>query len=136
MEGRSGMTSNCPTPAPAAGRRVLVVEDELIIRMLIEDMLSDLGYTIAGAAGRVDEAVAIARSGDFDVALLDVNLSGEPVDPVAEILAERKIPFVFATGYGDRALPDAFRDRPRVHKPFQQQSLRRALAAACEHAPA
>ena len=82
------------------GKRVLVVEDELMIRMLLQDMLADLGYTLAGEAGRIDEALALAKQGEFDVAILDVNLNGQPISPVVEMLIERGLPFVFATGYG------------------------------------
>ena len=67
--------------------RVLIVEDELMIRILLEDMLRDLGYAIAGEAGRVDEALEVANKVDFDLAILDVNLNGEPVLPVADALA-------------------------------------------------
>ena len=90
---------------PTARRRVLVVEDEILIGMLLEDMLGELGYAIAATASRVDEAAALARDGEFDAAILDVNLNGQDVYPVADILAARGIPFVFATGYGERGLP-------------------------------
>ena len=85
-----------------AGKRVLVVEDELMIRMLLEGMLTDLGHTVAAEAGGIDEAVALAKKETFDVAVLDVNLNGHPVTPVVEILVERGVPFLFASGYGLR----------------------------------
>jgi CheY-like chemotaxis protein len=110
--------------------RVLIVEDELMIRILLDDMLRELGYTIAADTARVDEALEAARSVDFDVAILDVNLNGEPVLPVADALAARGTPFVFATGYGDRGLPEAYRDRPTLKKPFQMDGLRRVLETA------
>lgn len=116
----------------AAGKNILVVEDEIMIRLLLEDMLDDLGYTIAAAVGRVDEAVKVARTGVFDVAILDVNLNGQSVSPVAEILAERGVPFIFATGYGERGLPERFTDRPTLQKPFQQENLGRKLSLAFE----
>lgn len=109
-------------------RRVLVVEDEVLIGMLVEDMLRDLGYEIAGNASRVDEAVKLARELEVDAAILDVNLNGQEIYPVAEILSGRGIPFVFATGYGERGLPQAFQKRPTLQKPFQQESLERKLA--------
>lgn len=112
----------------AATKRVLVVEDELMIRMLLEDMLTDLGYEIAGAAAHVDEAVKLAKVADIDVAILDVNLNGHTVSPVAEVLDSRGLPFVFATGYGERGLPERYRDRPTVQKPFEQEMLSRILA--------
>jgi len=110
--------------------RVLVVEDELMIRILLEDMLRELGYTVAGEAARVEEALEAARTADFDVAILDVNLGGQAVLPVADALAARGTPFVFATGYGDRGIPEIYRDRPTLKKPFQVEGLGRLLEEA------
>jgi CheY-like chemotaxis protein len=112
------------------GKRVLVVEDELMIRMLLQDMLTDLGYTLAGEAGRIDEAMALARDGEFDVAILDVNLNGQPISPVVEILVARGLPFVFATGYGQRGVPEPYRQRPTLQKPFQADALAQEIEAA------
>jgi CheY-like chemotaxis protein len=114
---------------PGDMRRVLVVEDEILIGMLLEDMLGDLGYQVAATASRIDEASRLAREAEIDLAILDVNLNGQEVYPVAEILAGRGIPFVFATGYGERGLPPAFRDRPTLQKPFQQATLEQQLTA-------
>jgi CheY-like chemotaxis protein len=114
----------------AAGKRVLVVEDELMIRMLLQDMLADLGHTLAGEAGRIEEALALAKEGDFDVAILDVNLNGQPISPVVEILLARGVPFVFATGYGQRGVPEPYRGSPTLQKPFQADALAQALKAA------
>jgi CheY-like chemotaxis protein len=111
-------------------RRVLVVEDDVMIRMLIEDMLTDLGFAVAAEASKVHEALAAVKSTDIDVAILDVNLSGETTGPVAEALAARGTPFVFATGYGEHGLPEQFRDRPLLKKPFQIDSLKRMLDTA------
>jgi len=108
-------------------KRILVVEDELMIRMLLEDMLGELGYTVAAEAGHIAEALEAARSGDFDVAILDVNLNGEPISPVADALVARGTPFVFATGYGERGLPEPYRDRPTLKKPFQMEGLKQML---------
>src|ERR1700728_5488348 len=105
----------------SAGKRVLVVEDELMIRMLLQDMLADLGHTLAGEAGRIEEAVALAKQGQFDVAILDVNLNGQPISPVVEVLIERGVPFVFATGYGLRGVRVPYRIIPTLQKPFQQR---------------
>jgi CheY-like chemotaxis protein len=113
-----------------AGKRVLVVEDELMIRMLLEGMLTDIGHTVAAEAGGIDEAVAIAKKADFDVAVLDVNLNGQPVTPVVEILVERGVPFVFASGYGQRGVPEAYRAIPTLQKPFQADALARAIEIA------
>jgi CheY-like chemotaxis protein len=113
-----------------AGKRVLVVEDELMIRMLLEGMLTDLGHTVAAEAGGLDEAVVIAKKGNFDVAVLDVNLNGQPVTPVVEILVERGVPFIFASGYGQRGLPEAYRMIPTLQKPFQADALAQAIETA------
>ena len=110
-----------------ASKRILVVEDELMIRMLLQDMLTDLGHAIAAETGRIDEAVALARKGDFDVAILDVNLNGQPVTPVVEVLVERGLPFVFATGYGQRGVPEPYRQTPTLQKPFQAEALAEAI---------
>ena len=113
-----------------ARKRVLIVEDDVMIRMLIEDMLTDLGYAVAAQAAKVDEALAAASNADIDVAILDVNLNGETTGPVAEALAARGTPFVFATGYGEHGLPEQFRNRPLLKKPFQIDGLKRMLDAA------
>ena len=111
-------------------RRVLIVEDDVMIRMLVEDMLTDLGYTVTAQAARVEEALAAAQRVDIDVAILDLNLNGQATFPVAELLAARGTPFIFATGYGEHGLPDAFRGRPLLKKPFQIDGLKRMLDAA------
>ena len=108
--------------------RLLVVEDEYLIRMLVEDMLADLGYDVAAAVGTIDEAREFATNGDFSAAILDVNVDGEWIFPVADILAKRRLPFVFVTGYGERSLPEPYRDRPALQKPFQVEQLKNALA--------
>ena len=110
-------------------RRVLVVEDEMLVAMLIEDMLDELGYEVVGPALRVQEALALARSELFDLAILDVNLDGVPSFAVADILRERNIPFVFATGYGPEGVATDHRGAGVVKKPFQLQDLSRALEA-------
>ena len=122
--------SRVPGHGASASKRVLVVEDELMIRMLLEDMLGELGYTIAAQAARIDEALDAAKNAAFDVAILDVNLNGETIMPVAEALDARGTPFVFATGYADAVLPEAFRDRPMLKKPFQADGLDRSLQRA------
>jgi CheY-like chemotaxis protein len=110
-------------------RRILVVEDELLIGMLLEDMLVDLGYEVAATASSFDDALQLAREGEFDGAILDVNVNGQEIFPVADVLAGRQIPFLFATGYGERGLPPAFQERPTLQKPFQQEALEAKLAS-------
>lgn len=107
--------------------RILVVEDEYLIRMLMEDMLADLGYEVAAAVGTIKEASELAASGDFDAAVLDVNLDGQEIYPVAEILAKRGKPFVFVTGYGEGGLSDPYRNRPTLQKPFQTEQIKAVL---------
>ena len=114
---------NNPPKAP----RVLVVEDEYLIRMLLEDMLADVGYDVAAAVGTIAEARTLAANGDFSCAILDVNVDGEEIFPVADILAKRKLPFVFVTGYGEHGLPERFRGRPALQKPFQSEQLKTIL---------
>jgi CheY-like chemotaxis protein len=104
-----------------------VVEDELMIRMLLQDMLTDLGHAIAAETGRIEEALALAKQAEFDVAILDVNLNGQPVTPVVEVLLERGVPFVFATGYGQRGVPEPYRQTPTLQKPFQADALAEAI---------
>ena len=121
-------------PGTGEGRRVLVVEDEPMIRLLLDDMLSDLGYTMAAEAGRIDEALAVAKQGEFDIAILDVNLNGQPITPVVEVLVDRGVPFVFVSGYARRGLPEAHSNTPLLQKPFQAEGLARALAEASARA--
>jgi CheY-like chemotaxis protein len=121
------MTSERKT---AASKRVLVVEDELMIRMLLEGMLTDLGHSVAAEAGNIDEAMRLAKETEFDVAVLDVNLNGQPITPVVEILIGRGLPFVFASGYGQRGVPEPYRASPTLQKPFQAEALDQAIAAA------
>jgi CheY-like chemotaxis protein len=110
--------------------KVLIVEDESLVAMLIEDLLTDLGHTVVAAVGRMDRALAQAESADVNFAVLDVNLHGERTYPVAEKLAARGIPFVFATGYGQAGLEGAWQNRPVLQKPFQPEDLRAAIESA------
>ncbi|HZL30814.1 MAG TPA: response regulator [Pseudolabrys sp.] len=117
------MTNSTSLPA-----RILVVEDEYLIRMLLEDMLSDIGLEVAAAVGTIKEASEFAANGEFNAAILDVNLDGQEIFPVADILAKRGKPFVFVTGYGESSLPDAYRGRPALQKPFQAKQLQTTLS--------
>jgi CheY-like chemotaxis protein len=114
---------------PLAGMRVFIVEDEALILDTLQDMLEGLGCNVAGSALRVDEALARLASLDFDVAVLDVNVAGHRIDPVADLLAERGLPFLFASGYGRGSLPAAHRDRVLLTKPYRTADLRAALHA-------
>jgi CheY-like chemotaxis protein len=105
-----------------AGRRVLVVEDEMMILMTIEDMLGDLGCVVTAAA-TVDQALAFVDAQAFDVAMLDVNLNGNKSYPVADSLTARGVPFLFSTGYSDHGMREGYRDRPVLRKPFKYEQL-------------
>jgi CheY-like chemotaxis protein len=126
------MTSATQLQSATPAKRILVVEDELMIRMLLEDMLGELGYTVAAEAARIEEALEAAKNADFDIAILDVNLNGQPISPVADALVARGMPFVFATGYGERGLPEPYRDRPTLKKPFQMDGLKQMLQTALD----
>jgi CheY-like chemotaxis protein len=126
------MTSATQPQSATPAKRILVVEDELMIRMLLQDMLGELGYTVAAEAARIEEALDAAKNADFDIAILDVNLNGQPISPVADALVARGMPFVFATGYGERGLPEPYRDRPTLKKPFQMDGLKQMLQTALD----
>ena len=113
-----------------SGLRVLLVEDEALIVMLVEDALADVGCEIAGVASRFDDAFTKAQTLDFDVAILDVNLNGLRTFPIAEAIMARGIPFVFATGYGATSVPDGLNAVPILQKPFVSSDLERALRQA------
>ena len=101
----------------------------MLVAMNIEDMLLELGHEVAGLASRLGPALALAREGRFDAAMLDVNLAGEPSFPVADVLIGRGIPFLFATGYGPQGIEEGYRERPILQKPFRAADLGAALAA-------
>jgi DNA-binding response OmpR family regulator len=107
--------------------RVLIVEDEMMVSMLLEDMLDELGYQVVGPVADLNAARAVAERGDIDAAILDVNLNGQDTFPLAQLLSERDIPFVFATGYGTNGVSEHFRHTPALQKPFQSSDLARAL---------
>lgn len=110
-----------------SGRRVLVVEDEFLVLMMIEDMLADLGCGSVFTAPSVPKALALIEAQPFEVAMLDVNLGGEKSFPVADALAAREVPFLFATGYDDHSLTEAHRGRKVLKKPFRRQELGKVL---------
>jgi CheY-like chemotaxis protein len=109
------------------GLRVLVVEDEMMVSMLIEDMLSDMGCVVVGPAARLDEAIDLAKTATIDCAVLDVNLGGQPIYPLADLLREMGRPFAFATGYGDAGVREVDVGTPVLQKPFREGDLARVL---------
>ena len=111
-----------------SGRRVLVVEDEMLVLIMIEDMLADLGCKSVTSAATVDRALAAINEQVFDVAMLDMNLHGNDSHVVAEALAARGIPFFYSTGNASRSSRDGCSDRPQLKKPFKYEELAAILA--------
>lgn len=103
--------------------RILVVEDEFLVALEIERMMADLGCRVVGPASSLEDALALARSEAIDGGILDVNVGGERIDPVAEALIERNIPFILSTGYTSSGISPELRDRPRLSKPFDDGQL-------------
>jgi DNA-binding response OmpR family regulator len=120
--------------ASLEGVRVLLVEDEYLVASLIEEMLEIAGCIVTGPIPRLAQAVDAADRETCDAAVLDVNLAGERIYPVADILSRRNIPFVFVTGYG--VLPGEYANRPRLCKPFKMADLLDALSDIVKPAPA
>jgi CheY-like chemotaxis protein len=103
------------------GGSVFLVEDEVMIRMMVADMLEELGYRVAAEAGEINEAIKLAQSTMFDIAILDVNVNGKVISPVAELIEARNLP---------SGLPEEYRDRPALQKPFQLETLARMIDGA------
>jgi AcrR family transcriptional regulator len=124
-----GLAAARTTIAVRRSLRILVVEDEMAVAMMAETMLTGLGHEVVGPAMRLEDALGPARSAEFDVAMLDVNLGRDKAFPAADILRDRGIPFFFATGYGREGIIPEYQDRLVLHKPFQTPDLERALAS-------
>jgi CheY-like chemotaxis protein len=118
-----------------SGRRILVVEDELMVAMSLEMVLEDAGYTVVGPIGRFEQALEAAADDDVDLALLDVNVRGDEVYPVADILSKRGIPYAFLTGYSKEALPTAQGKASVLSKPFKANDLLAAVEGMLPHEP-
>lgn len=112
--------------------RILVVEDEVMVGMLLGDMVLDSGSEIIGPVARFEEAMALGRTAEFDVAVLDLNLNGTLSSPIAEVVRERGIPIIFSTGHGSEGLRDGFKDCPTLQKPFSQGDFAQAISVACD----
>jgi CheY-like chemotaxis protein len=114
------------------GRRILVVEDEALIAMLVEDALLDAGAEVIGPAATVEEALALFESAAPEGAVLDINLAGQASTPVADTLADHGVPFVVATGYGADGLPPGHSEVPVLAKPYDPDDLTSALGRLCK----
>lgn len=127
------MFAGVPANDPLHGLRVLVVEDESLVAMLIEEYLAEFGCIVAVSARRVDKGLESLKDLDIGAAVLDVNVAGESVSPIAEVLDGRNIPFIFASGYGARGVEARWTGRPVLQKPFTSNDLRSALLACLRH---
>ena len=114
----------------SASRSILIVEDEPLIAMMLEDFLESLGHEVAGSCDSVGDALAAVEQGGFDVAILDVNLKGENVWPVASLLREKNVPFVIATGGHVDPPPPEFNDAPVIEKPYTVDRVTPAIDSA------
>jgi len=116
-----------PAMSTVAGKRVFVVEDEVLLAISLEDDLREAGFFMLGPYTTLASALQAARSEEFDLALLDVNLHGQAVFPLADELIARNVPIVLLTGYGAGDLPERFRVLPRLQKPYEPSLLTRQL---------
>ncbi|HEX5508282.1 MAG TPA: response regulator [Pseudolabrys sp.] len=122
------MTEVSGDKLPPERARVLVVEDEMLLAMLMEDTLADFGCDVVGPVAHIADGLRLANTERLDGAILDINVAGSDVFPVARELAKRSIPFVFVSGYGAGNLPQEWRDRPTLQKPFDPRDLARSMA--------
>jgi DNA-binding response OmpR family regulator len=107
--------------------RILVVEDEMLVAMLLEDTIGDLGHKVVGPAMRVETALSVLESEPIDFAILDINIAGKLSFPIADRLRELAVPFIFASGYGVDGLIDGYRDVAILQKPFSPDQIAAAL---------
>jgi CheY-like chemotaxis protein len=118
--------------ASVGGLRVLLVEDEMMVALLLETMLTDLGHQVAGPVARLEKGLEMVEREAIDLAVLDVNINGREVYPIAAALEARGIPFIFATGYGNAGLHPAYGDRPVLQKPYRSDDLKAAIGRVCD----
>lgn len=106
---------------------ILLIEDEALIRLMVADMVESFGHRVVAVAGNVSEGCTLAQIEDYDCAILDINLMGFNVRPVAEAIRARGLPFLFPTGYGPKGVPDGFEDAATLHKPCSSDVLRQTI---------
>jgi CheY-like chemotaxis protein len=111
-----------------SNRRILVIEDSPVVAPFTADLLSDLGFEVVGPAPNMATARELAETEEFDAAILDIHIRGERVFSICEVLEARKIPFILTSGYADWQVPDKWRDRPRLQKPYTIDQVEQALS--------
>lgn len=109
---------------------IFLVEDEVLLRMMTAEMLEELGHRVVAEAGSISVAEPLARTAEFDLAVLDINIGGNAITPIAQIIADRGLPLIFVSGYGAEGRPLSFQDRPALRKPFLIESLAEMIEKA------
>jgi CheY-like chemotaxis protein len=128
--------NNVPIVLRKAGKpRVLLVEDEALVAMMIQESLKEFGYLVVGPVATAAEALAAAQDQEFDAALLDINLGDGMVYKVADVLAGRRVPFVFVTGYDADSVDSRFSEIPVLQKPIEREMLQKIFVTACSKPP-
>jgi CheY-like chemotaxis protein len=119
------------TPAQQGleGLRILLVEDSPVVAPFTADILAELGCKVVGPAPNMAAARTLVEQGEFDAALMDIHIRGERVFPLCEILKTREVPFILTSGYADWTMPEKWKDRPRLLKPYKMQQVEDALRA-------
>ena len=115
--------------------KILLVEDEALIRMMLVDMLEELQHRVVAEAGSIEDALGLAETVTFDLAILDVNVRGKNIEPVAQAIERRGLPLIFMTGYADSALPPSFSGKPYLQKPCSLDRLREGISAVLDGKP-
>jgi CheY-like chemotaxis protein len=129
IEAPAAVPEGGPAVDALAGKRIMVVEDELLISMMVKQMLSDLGAVVVGPYNSLSKGLMAVQSESMDGAVLDFNLAGEPADPLANVLAARSVPFLFITGYERDSIDRRYANVPVLQKPIEADSLQRVLVS-------
>ena len=114
--------------ASLGDRRILIVEDSPVVGTFTADLLAELGCTVIGPAPNMAAAREMIENEHFDAAIMDVHIRGKRVFPLCELLEEKKVPFVLTSGYADWQMPDKWKARPRLQKPYTLDQMEKALA--------
>jgi DNA-binding response OmpR family regulator len=124
------------TAGAESARRVLIIEDEMLIALMLQDMVSDAGFAVEGIATSLMAGIDLARTADAHLAILDINLNGQEAYPIADILRARGVRLIFSTGYGAASLKQEYAFVPKLVKPYEQANLAAAIQAAFSRPPA